>query len=149
MKFIKILFFTLIYLLTVTSVAFADDFNWTRNFNISAEADPSGFKARLETRFKVGDLEVKAVLGDVSKPSDAYILFRLGEMSDKPIDYVMEKYRAQKDKGWGVLAKSLGIKPGSADFHELKGGHDLYEGEHGGKAHKDKGNKNKKGKGRK
>jgi hypothetical protein len=28
---------------------------------------------------------------------------------------------------WGVLAKSLGIKPGSKEFHALKRGQDLYD----------------------
>ncbi len=126
MKCFKILFAITIQLLLFSSLAFAGDFDWTRDFNISAEADPSGFRARLESRFKVGDLEVKAVLGDVRKPSDAYILFRLGEMSNQPVDYIMEKYRADKNKGWGLLARNLGIKPGSGDFHTLKQGQDLY-----------------------
>jgi len=30
--------------------------------------------------------------------------------------------------GWGALAKELGIKPGSEEFHVLKGGHDLRSG---------------------
>jgi hypothetical protein len=143
MKFLKIIFFTLMNLLIVTSVASAGDFDWTRNFNISAKADQSGFKARLEARFKIGDAEVNAVLGDVSNPSDAYILFRLGEMSNQPINQVMEQYRAGKDKGWGVLAKNLGIKPGSGDFHNLKQGQDLYNGKNGNDntARKGKGNK--------
>jgi len=65
----------------------------------------------------------------------------------------MERYRADKGKGWGVLAKSLGIKPGSKEFHALKRGHDIYD--YNGKDRdkgKDKGkckNKSKsKGKGR-
>ena len=149
MKFLKILLFILMNLLMVTSVASAGDFDWVKSFNISAEADQSGFRARLETRFKIGDMDVKAVLGDVRKPSDAYILFRLGEMSNRPIGYVMEKYRAEKDKGWGVLAKSLGIKPGSGDFHDLKRGQDFYDDKHKGNDNRiPRGKHNKKGKGK-
>ena len=147
MKVIKILFFTLLNLLIVTSIALAGDFDWSRDFNIRAEADPSGFRASLETRFKIGDLEVKAVLRDVKNPSDAYILFRLGEMSNHPIDYVLKKYRAQRGKGWGVLAKSLGIKPGSEEFHALKQGQDLYDNK--GKDHVNQGRKGKIDKGKK
>jgi hypothetical protein len=67
-------------------------------------------------------------------------------MSNRPIDYVIEKYKAEKGKGWGVLAKSLGIKPGSKDFHALKQGQDLYVDKDRGKGKvKGKG----KGKGRK
>ena len=72
-------------------------------------------------------------------------MFRLGEMSNQPVDYIMKKYRAEKDKGWGVLAKSLGIKPGSSEFHALKRGQDLYDD----KGHNNKKSSKGKGKGRK
>ena len=149
MKISKILFFTLMNLLIVTSVASAGDFDWARDFNIRAEANPSGFRASLETRFKIGNADVNIVLRDVTNPSDAYILFRLGEMSNLPMNRVMERYRANKHKGWGVLAKSLGIKPGSSDFKALKQGQDLYNDKgKGKKGSKGKGNKSKKGKGK-
>jgi hypothetical protein len=67
------------------------------------------------------------VLNNVEKPSDAYLVLRLGEMSKQPIENVIEKYKSDKGKGWGALAKSLGIKPGSKEFHALKRGHDLYD----------------------
>ncbi len=111
--------------LSVT-IATADDFDWTRDLNIRAQADPSGYSAQLSTRFKIGNAQVKVVLGNVDRPSDAYMVFRLGEMSSRSTDYVLSKYRAGKSKGWGALAKSLGIKPGSKEFHALKNGGDLY-----------------------
>ena len=126
MKIPKILFFTLMNLFLVTSVASAGDFDWARDFNISAEADPSGFRARLEARFKLRGMDIEAVLSNTDKPVDAYILFRLGEMSNKSIEYVIEKYKSDKGNGWGMLAKSLGIKPGSKNFHALKQGQDIY-----------------------
>jgi hypothetical protein len=57
----------------------------------------------------------------------------MGEMSDQPIDYVIDKYKAKKGNGWGSLAKSLGIKPGSEDFQALKKGQDLYDDRNNGK----------------
>ena len=114
---------------SATSVI-AGNFDWTRDLNIRADADPYGFRAQLSTRFKIGDAQVRVVLGNVDRPSDAYMVFRLGEMSSMSTDYVLSKYRAEKNKGWGALAKSLGIKPGSREFHALKQGSDLdsYEG---------------------
>ena len=67
------------------------------------------------------------MLSNVEKPADAYMALRLGEMSRQPTDYVIAKYKSSKGKGWGALAKSLGIKPGSREFHALKRGHDLYD----------------------
>ena len=99
------------------------------DFNIQAQADPSGFRARLAARFRIGDAEISAVIGNVASPADAYIVFRLGEMSGRPYDRVMREYKTSKGKGWGVIAKNLGIKPGSREFHELKRSQDLYNGQ--------------------
>lgn len=108
------------------SITAAGDFDWTRDLNISAEADRDGFRAQLTARFNMGPAEVKVVLGNVDSPADAYMILRLGEMSSKPLDFVLNKYSAHKGQGWGVLAKSLGIKPGSREFKALKDGHDIY-----------------------
>ena len=132
----------LLLVLLASLPAVAGDFDWMRDFNIKADADPSGFRAQLAARFKVGDAQISAVIGNVARPADAYMVYRLGEMSARPPEYVIEQYKSGKGKGWGVIAKSLGIKPGSKEFHALKNGHDLYASDHKGK---DKG----KGKGKK
>jgi hypothetical protein len=127
MKVLKMMFVVSMVLLLVSSAAVAGDFGWIRDFNIKAEADPSGFRASLAARFKIGNAQIEIVLNNVEKPSDAYLVLRLGEMSKQPIENVIEKYKSDKGKGWGALAKSLGIKPGSKEFHALKRGHDLYD----------------------
>ncbi|MBW2465788.1 MAG: hypothetical protein JRF02_00675, partial [Deltaproteobacteria bacterium] len=126
MKPFKISLIFLITFFAISSVAMADDFGWTRDFNIQAQADPAGFKARIATRFDLGDVQVNAVLSNFASPADAYIVLRLGEISGRPTSYALEKYRINKGKGWGILAKSLGIKPGSMEFHALKLSQDLY-----------------------
>jgi hypothetical protein len=128
MKARRIAFTGLMVFLLVSSAALAGDFDWIQDLNIKATADPSGFKAQLGARFKIGNAEINTVIGNVEKPADAYMVLRLGEMSHQPTDYVMKQYRSGKGKGWGVLAKSLGIKPGSKEFHDLKRGHDLQGG---------------------
>ena len=128
MKLFKTLIVSAILLLASVPFVFAGDFAWTDDFNIQAQADPSGFRARLGTRFKIGDVHVNAVISNFEHPSDAYIALRFGEMCNKPVDYVIDRYKANKGKGWGRLAKSLGIKPGSAEFHALKNGHDMHGG---------------------
>lgn len=125
MKLLKIL--VVMFLLSPSSEAVAGDFDWIKDLNIQAQADPSGFRARLGALFRIGDAEINAVLSNVEYPGDAYMVLRLGEMSNRPTDYVVNQYRSGKGKGWGALAKSLGIKPGSEEFHALKNGHDLYD----------------------
>ena len=83
MKTAKLLFFSMLALFAVSAPVFADDFGWAEDFNIQAQADPSGFRARLATRFKIGDVQVRAVLSNFERPSDAYIVLRLGEMSKR------------------------------------------------------------------
>ena len=149
MKTLRIVFAVVTVCLLAASPAVAGDFDWVRDFNLQAQADPSGFRAKLATRFQIGDARIDAVIGNVAKPADAYMVLRLGEMSHHPPEYVLSKYKAEKKKGWGALAKSLGIKPGSEEFHALKRGQDLYgpgEGKGSGKGKgkgKDKGGKGK------
>ncbi len=125
MKLFKIFLISLMAILVVSSVTMASGFGWTEDFNIQAQADPSGFRARLAARFNLDDVQIRVVLSNIEKPADAYIMLRLGEMSGRSTDYIVEKYSYNKAKGWGALAKSLGIKPGSEEFHALKSGHDL------------------------
>ena len=143
MKMIKVFFVVSMVFLLFSSAVVAGDFDWIDNLNIQAEADQSGFRARLATRFNLGDAQIKVVLGNVEKPADAYMVFRLGEMSNQPTERVIEKYKSGHGKGWGVLAKSLGIKPGSKEFHALKQGQDLYFDRSPDKG-RGKGNKKKK-----
>ncbi|KPV41946.1 hypothetical protein AN478_00015 [Thiohalorhabdus denitrificans] len=141
--------------LLASSPAQAGAFDWLKDINVRAESDPSGFMARVAARFEVEDVRVRAVFSNVERPADAYMVFRLGELVGRPPGYILDRYRAHREKGWGALAKSLGIKPGSREFHALKQGHGLYrhddEGRRGGKwKHRGpgKGHGNGSGKGR-
>lgn len=111
--------------LTFSTVASAGDFDWMKQLNVAVKADPAGFKGRLEARFNIGAAKVNAVISNFPNPADAYMVLRLGEMANMPPEQVGERYKTGKGKGWGAFAKSLGIKPGSPEFHALKRGHDL------------------------
>ena len=45
---------------------------------------------------------------------------KLSELIQKPIEVVTKTYQVNRKKGWGVIAKELGIQPGSKEFHALK-----------------------------
>jgi hypothetical protein len=135
----KLVLVAVFAVLLTAGLVLAGDYEWMKDFNIKAQADPSGFKASLATRFKIGPAQIDAVISNTAKPADAYMVFRLGEMSKKPPEAVMEQYKAGKGQGWGKLAKSLGIKPGSPEFHALKRGHDLDGGGDGSDKGKGKG----------
>lgn len=143
MKTFKIAILVSLMLLVASSAAVAGDFEWMKDFNVQASLDPSGFKAKLATRFQIGNAKISAVLSNMNEPANAYMALRLGEMSNKPVETVMEEYNKSKGKGWGVMAKNMGIKPGSAEFKALKNGHDLDGGDKGKKGGKGKGKKEK------
>ena len=96
MKPTKIIPLSFIALVLISTIGFAGNYDWMRDFNVRAEADPLEFRARLEARFKIGDLEIDALFDTADEPADAYMLFRLGEMADQPIDQVIETYEARK-----------------------------------------------------
>ena len=96
--------------------------SFIKKLNAQAEADLPGFKASLSAQFGVPVPQVDVLIKSVDRPGDAYMTLRVGEISNKPADVVLKEYKANKGKGWGVIAHRLGIKPGSKEFHELKRG---------------------------
>jgi len=92
------------------------------DLNVQARVDLPGFSARIGAQFGVPVPEVRAVIGAVAAPADAFLVFQLGQWSHRSPAEVLPVYKANRGKGWGVIAKSLGIKPGSAEFHALKRG---------------------------
>lgn len=103
-----------------------DDF--LTSVDMRAQASMPGFYATVSAQFGVPDAQVKAVLSTVGEPSSAFMIFQLGEMAHQPVDRVLEVYRNGRNtgKGWGMMAKELGIKPGSREFHALKNGNFAY-----------------------
>lgn len=97
--------------------------DFLQRVNVSAEADLPGFKARLSGEFALPLPKIEAVVKAFPSPADAYMCLRVGQVAGKPVEVVMSEYRRNQGKGWGVVAKSLGIKPGSREFHALKEGH--------------------------
>ncbi len=111
--------------------------------DVKAEADLGAFKVDLRISFGVSEKEIGGLFEIMSAPSDVYMCLRIGELADQPIDKVVAEHKKHKGQGWGVIAKNLGIKPGSAEFHALKAGR-LSSHSGGGspaKSHKGKGQK--------
>jgi hypothetical protein len=94
--------------------------------NAQARVDLPGFHATVSAQFGVPVPQVQAILGRVVTPADAFMVFQLGQMAHQPAEAVVQTYQSHKGKGWGVIAKELGIKPGSPEFHALKSGDLVY-----------------------
>ncbi len=98
------------------------------NVNAQARVDMDGFSAQVSTQFGVPQVRVRAVIGSVGDAGSAFLIFQLGKWTGLPPERVIEVYESNKGRGWGVIAKELGIKPGSDEFHRLKSGNLQYGG---------------------
>ena len=116
------------------------------SLNVQARADLPGFSAKIGAQFGVPVPQVDAVIRTVKTPADAFMVFQLGRMATKPPETVLRTYKTHKG-GWGAMAKELGIKPGSAEFHALKRGDFALTGAPGGGEGGPKGKGKGKGKG--
>lgn len=103
-----------------------------QQLDVQARADANGFSVKVSAQFGVPVPQVQAVIQTVDRPADAFMVFQLGQMIQKPPETVAQVYQANRGKGWGVIAQRLGIKPGSPEFHALKRGDFVLSGEPGG-----------------
>jgi hypothetical protein len=117
------------------------------SLNIQARADLAGFSAKVSAQFGVPQAQVQATISTVKEPADAFMVYQLGQMTSKPPEKVVQVYQAQRSKGWGVIAKELGIKPGSPEFHALKRGDFALTGQPAGGPGEGRGKGKGKGKG--
>lgn len=139
---------TILFAALLALPAAADDLDaFLKNLTVQARMDQSGFSARIATQFQVGPAQVQAVLSNVKEPADAFMIFQMGRLAQVPHDRVLTIYRTHHHKGWGAMAKELGIKPGSPAFHALKRGDFRLEGE-GRHREDDRGKKHGKGHGK-
>ncbi len=89
--------------------------------NANAKLDFGVFKANLALSYDVSEKKIDYLRISVKmEPAEIYFALELSKLSGKSIDRVVEIYDINKDKGWGFIAKELGIKPGSPEFHSLK-----------------------------
>ena len=89
---------------------------------VRASKDMGSFRADLRLSFDVSNGTLDGLFEVMFKPSDVYMCLRIGEVAKQPIDRVVEEHQKHRGEGWGVIAKNLGIKPGSEEFHALKEG---------------------------
>ena len=54
-------------------------------------------------------------------PGDVYYACALAYQARRPCSDVARMYESDRGQGWGAVAKRMGIKPGSAQFHAMKG----------------------------
>ena len=86
----------------------------------SAKVDMAGFQAEVSLTWGQPASGVQLALSQGLLPAEVYFAAALANISGKPLIMVVELYKKNNAKGWGALAKELGIKPGSKEFKALK-----------------------------
>lgn len=109
-------------------ISFADLNIFIGDLNRQAYADRNDYSYRISDQFGVPVYRVDSILRGVKEPADAFMCFQLSRMLNIAPERVFETYQSSRGQGWGEIAKRLGIKPGSPEFHALKDGNFSFHG---------------------
>lgn len=113
--------------------------------NKGAKENIRDFAQKLSRKYGISEETTDRLLKRVGmSPGDVYMTAKTSKISRRSVDDVVKEYQANQGKGWGVIAKKLGIKPGSKEFHELKNDDSGMLSEYTGKEKKEKAKKKKK-----
>ncbi len=126
MKKLSKIFIAVIFMFIVSMPITAEAGDLTgliNDLNKQAKNDLNFFKTRLEKDFGIPGPDLDFLFKTLPTPGDVYMSLRVGQIAGIHTDIVVKEYKRNKGKGWGVIAKNLGIKPGSKEFHELKKGY--------------------------
>lgn len=92
------------------------------DMNATAKADVGGFQGELQIDFGLAPtVQTQIMTQNALQPAELYLAASLAATSKKTVPEVVVIYSKNKAKGWGFVATSLGIKPGSDAFKALKG----------------------------
>jgi uncharacterized membrane protein YgcG len=119
----------LLIAMVLTGVAYGQDYRSgdaeidanLKIVNSEASKDISSFKLELSKTFAVPLPKIDLCFNAGMNAGDAYMALEISNIVRRPIEEVITSYKKNKGKGWGVIAKEMGIKPGSDAFHRLKG----------------------------
>jgi hypothetical protein len=109
--------------------------------NAAARLDFGSYRANISLSYNLSASKIDYLHVSLGmQPSDIFMAAELSVICGKPIDQIVMVYRSHRHRGWGYIAKELGIKPGSAKFHALKNKANYHSGKI---KHKNKNQKNK------
>ncbi len=93
-----------------------------KDLNIKAQTDIKLFNKNLSVKYNVPENKIESmIVKDKIAPADVFMIFETAQTINKPAEDVLQVYKKNKEKGWGYIAKQMGIKPGSKEFRAMKG----------------------------
>jgi hypothetical protein len=86
-----------------------------------ASLDFGMFRSDICLNYNITEKKIDYLSAEIGMSAgDIYMTVEIAKITHISVDRVVEVYSEHKSKGWGVIAKNLGIKPGSPEFHALK-----------------------------
>jgi hypothetical protein len=99
------------------------------NLNYSAREDVPFFVMGLSTAYTIPAPQIEILITrDRLQPAEVFLIAEMAACSHRPFGDVVQVYRSHRHKGWGEIARRLGIKPGSREFKALKEKTDRHHG---------------------
>ncbi len=102
--------------------------------NVEAEADFGAFQTEVKVSYDLSEKKLDYMHAQLGMSAgDIFIALEISKIAKVPLDDVLASYSKDKSKGWGYIAKQMGIKPGSPEFHQLKNCTKKHKGKQMGK----------------
>lgn len=101
--------------------------------NEAGEEDLEGLLLKLSVEFNVDILVLEDLSAQGYAPGEIWLALEISQATEKPLAEAILLADGVEGHGWGILAQTIGITPGSAEFHALK----LKWGDHQGKIFKE------------
>ena len=113
----------LLFLIIITSFTAFSQKNGFRSYRASADRfgsdDPVLFSQMLARQYNLNESSIGDLHNKFNRNwGDLAVGLKMGYLTKKPMNTVLGAY--EKNQGWGNIAKELGIKPGSEEFHRMK-----------------------------
>ena len=96
---------------------------YLNRINKEAEQDPDGFVEHLSQQYGIPKEEIRQAREQHRLTyGDTYMAAAIARQSQKKVGDVAAQYRQKQatGQGWGVTAQENGVKPGSAQFKQMK-----------------------------
>jgi len=101
--------------------------------NEAGEEDLEGLFLKLSVEFNVDILVLQDLSTQGYAPGEIWLALEISQATEKPLAEAILLADGVEGHGWGILAQTIGVAPGSAEFHALK----LKWGDHQGEIFKE------------
>lgn len=88
--------------------------------NVNANRDLTTFKSNMHVAYNIEVNTIENMIKLGMEPAEVYLCLEIAYLSHSTLNNVVTSYRLNREKGWGAIAKEMGIWPGSDEFSNLK-----------------------------